>query len=269
MIALLLLALSVGFLSGCGSQDLAVIVVGSTSVQPYAEMLSEEYALLYPEIVVDVQGGGSSAGITAVMAGTADIGMSSRALHGNELELWNVVIAKDGLAVIVHPDNPLENLTMEQVRAIYAATVSDWGELGGREAEIHVIAREEGSGTRDAFENLVMADAEITPRAIVQSSNGSVRQLVSSDRHAIGFISMGLADPTVKAVQLDGVAATWANVLHNTYTLYRPFLFVTNGEPTGPAKHFIDYTLSAEGQQVLMHEGLIPMMAPATEGAEP
>jgi len=269
MIALLLLALCVGLLSGCASQrDSAVIVAGSTSVQPYAEVLSEEYALLYPEDIVDVQGGGSSAGITAVMSGTADIGMSSRALHDKELELWNVVIAKDGLAVIVHPGNPLTNLSLEQVRAIYAATVNDWGELGGREAEIHVIAREEGSGTRSAFEDLVMAKEEITPRAIVQSSNGAVRQLVSGDPNAIGFISLGLVDHTVKALQLGGVMPTWDSVMAGEYTLYRPFLFVVNGEPTGATEHFIDYTLSAEGQQALMHEGLIPMMIPDAEEAE-
>ncbi|MCL2812539.1 MAG: phosphate ABC transporter substrate-binding protein [Clostridia bacterium] len=268
-IAILLLALCVGLLSGCGSRrGAAVIVAGSTSVQPYAEVLAEEYALLHPESVVDVQGGGSSAGISAAVSGTADIGMSSRALHDSELELWNVVIAKDGLAVIIHPDNPLQNLTLEQVRCIYAATISNWGELGGQEAEIHVIAREEGSGTRNAFEDLAMAKVEITPRAIVQDSNGAVRQLVSNDRNAIGFISLGLVDHTVKALELDGVAPTWDNVMGGNYTLYRPFIFVVAGEPTGLAKQFIDYTLSTEGQQLLMHEGLIPTMMLATEGAE-
>ena len=264
-IAVLLLALCTGLLSACGGRHgSAVIVAGSTSVQPYAEVLAEGYAELHPESVVDIQGGGSSAGIAAAETGTADIGMSSRPLAEKESGLWNVEIAKDGLAIILHPDNPIQSLTLDQVRAVYAAAVSNWSELGGREAEIHVISREEGSGTRSAFEDLVMAKEPITPRAIVQASNGSVRQLVSGDPNSVGFISLGLVDQTVKAVELDGVAATWENVMNHTYTLYRPFLFVTAAEPTGAARQFIDYVLSAEGQQLLIHEGLIP----ATEGVE-
>lgn len=265
----LLLALSTGLLSACGDRHgSTVIVAGSTSVQPYAEILAEGYAELHPESEIDVQGGGSSAGITAAASDTADIGMSSRTLSESESELWHVEIAKDGLAVILHPNNPIESLTLDQVRAIYAASVINWSELGGREAAIHVIAREEGSGTRSAFVDLLMAKEPITPRAIVQDSNGSVRQLVSGDPNAIGFISLGLVDQTVKALALDGIAATWENVVNGSYALYRPFLFVTAGEPTGLTKEFIAYTLSPEGQRKLVHEGLIPATIPAKEGAE-
>ena len=263
----LLLALSVCLLSACGNQhSLVVIISGSTSVQPYAEKLAEDYARVRPDKMIDVLGGGSSAGIRAVMSGAADIGMSSRALTEDEQQaVWSVEIAKDGLAIIVHPSNPVEDLTLEQVRAIYAAAVGDWGELGGRAAEIHVITREEGSGTRSAFEDLVMAKEPITPRAIVQDSNGAVRQLISNDPNAIGFISLGLVDETVKALALDGVSASWENVMNDSYVLYRPFLFLTADEPTGLAKQFIDYTLSPAGQQQLVREGLIPAVIPETE----
>ena len=246
-------------LAACSGQpESVVIVAGSTSVQPYAEILAEEFALRHPEIEVDIQGGGSSAGITAAESGAADIGMSSRHLTEKEQSFWSVEIAKDGLAIIVHPDNPIEQLTLDQVRDIYAGTAVSWGSLGGPEAKIHVITREEGSGTRSAFEELVMGKAMITPKAIVQDSNGAVRQLVSGDAHSVGFISLGLVDRSVKAIRLNGVAASQENVAGGSYSLYRPFLFVTAGEPTGFVKDFIDYALSLEGRQLLAHEGLIP-----------
>jgi len=247
----------------CGVRaENAIIVAGSTSVQPYAEILAEEFEHLTPGMVIEIQGGGSSAGITAAQSGTADIGMSSRHLKESEeaLGLWEVEIAKDGLAVVVHPSNPVSDLLMEEIRDIYTQSITHWSDLGGRDAKIHVIAREEGSGTRSAFEELVMDGQRITPRAIVQNSNGAVRQLVADDPNAIGFISLGLADHTVKALWLDGTAATRENVINGSYRLYRPFLFVTQTEPEpeGLIARFIDYILSPAGQELLSREGLIP-----------
>jgi phosphate transport system substrate-binding protein len=246
--------------SACGSRaNVNFIVAGSTSVQPYAEILTEDYAHIHPDKIIDVQGGGSSAGIEAVISGTADIGMSSRALKDGESWLWSAEIAKDGLSVIVHPDNPVSDLSPEDVRAIYSGDIRDWGELGGARSEIHLITREEGSGTRGAFEDLVMDRLEIAPKAIVQDSNGAVKQLVKDDVKSIGFISMGLVDHTVKALRLGGAEPTRENVASGRYSLYRPFLFVVKGEPEGMAKQFIDYVLSGEGQRQLSAEGLIIM----------
>ena len=259
-----IVVLSVSLLSGCSHKSEAdIIVAGSTSVQPYAEVLAEEYMVLHPGAEIDIQGGGSAAGITAAQTGTADIGMSSRALNDQEKSLWYVEIARDGLAVIVHSSNPIQNLTIDQIRDIYAETITDWSQLGGSKSKIHVITREEGSGTRSAFESLVMGTTNITARAIVQDSNGAVRQLVADDPNAIGFISLGLVNEKVKALQLGGVAATRENVENGSYKLSRPFLFITSGEPAGLAKQFIDFTLSQEGQQILINEGLIP----SSEGA--
>lgn len=255
-----LLIFSVSMLSGCGERHgTAVIVAGSTSVQPYAEKLAEEYAVLFPENAVDVQGGGSSFGITAAETGVADIGMSSRDLTEKEQELWSKEIAKDGLAIIIHPDNPVQELSLQQVRDIYTAKISSWSELGGLESNIHVVAREDGSGTRNAFDSLVMNNILITSKAIIQNSNGAIRQLVSRDPDSIGFISLGLVDQSVKALQLDGAAATWENIMNGYYSLYRSFLFITASEPVGNVKHFIDFVLSDEGQKLLIDEGLIPM----------
>ena len=254
-----ILILTVSLISACSCIPKAgIIVAGSTSVQPFAEVLAEEYMTLHPDVTIDIQGGGSAAGIMAAQSGIADIGMSSRELKGEEKSLWYVEIARDGLAVIVHPSNPIQNLTLDQISDIYAATVSNWSQLGGSSSQIHVITREDGSGTRGAFESLVMGEAQITPRAIVQDSNGAVLQLVADDPNAIGFISLGLVNETVKALELGGVAATRENVINGSYGLSRPFLFIARGQPTGQTKQFIDFTLSAEGQKLLATEGLIP-----------
>jgi len=253
---------------GRGSNSAAFNIAGSTSVQPYVEILVEEYANIQPEILIDVQGGGSSAGIQAVESHTANIGMSSRNLRDNEKYLWSIEIAKDALAIIINPNNPLitpgnpeVSLTLEEIRGIYAADYVNWSQLGGPDARIHIITREEGSGTRSAFEELVMGDQRITPRAIVQDSNGSVRQLVSGDPFSIGFISLGLVEVgerPVKAVRIDGVAATRNNVLNGDYSLFRSFLFVSLERPTGNVMQFIDFIRSPEGQDIMSNEGLIP-----------
>jgi len=179
-------------------------------------------------------------------------------LKDDEKNLWNVEIAKDGLVLIVNPKNPIQNLTSDQIRDIYAATITDWSQLGGTKSKINIIAREEGSGTRSAFTELIMGEEEITPKAIVQDSNGAVRQLVADDPNAIGFISLGLVSDEVKALHLDGIEATRENIMNGSYRLSRQFLFVTDGEPTGLDKKFIDFTLSSEGQRLLVNEGLIP-----------
>lgn len=254
--------LTMSLLSACGTLPKSVIIAaGSTSVQPFSEILAEEYMILNPDVTIDVQGGGSSAGIMATQSGTAEIGMSSRDLKDEEKNLWSVEIARDGLAVIVHPSNLIQNLTLDQIRDIYSTKINDWSQLGGPKAKIHVITREEGSGTRSAFESLVMGKIRITPKAIVQDSNGAVRQLVKDDSNSIGYISLGLVNDSVKALQLGGVSATMENVLKGSYTLSRPFLFLTLGQPAGQVKQFIDFTLSAEGQKILTSEGLIPSTA--------
>jgi len=244
-----------------GRQGASFIVAGSTSVQPYVEILAERYAIEHHDVLIDIQGGGSSAGIQAAVSDTAAIGMSSRNLRGDELDLWWVEITKDGLAVVVHPDNPVTDLSLDQIRGIYSEQFTNWSELGGPDARIHVITREEGSGTRGAFEEMVMLGTRITPRAIVQNSNGAVRQLVADDRYSIGFVSLGLVDigeRPVRAVRIDGVAASRENVINGSYTLFRSFLFVAREEPPENVMSFINFILSPEGRRILASEGLIP-----------
>jgi len=255
-----ILSLSFVIISGCsrGASQRGLIVAGSTSVQPFADRWAEIYMMKYPGRIVNVQGGGSSAGIQAAKSGAADIGTSSRELKQEEKDLNEIVVAKDGLAVIVHPSNKITNLSLEEVRQIFGGNIRKWKDIGRKEKTITVVTREEGSGTRGAFQEMVMGKVRIFKGAIVEDSNGTVREIIASDPYSIGYISLGLVDERVKALKLDGVVASEENILNNRYKLVRPFLFVTNGPPSSEAKHFIDFVLSEEGQELAKKEGLIP-----------
>ncbi|MGE5252679.1 MAG: phosphate ABC transporter substrate-binding protein [Planctomycetaceae bacterium] len=248
------------FLSGCHREQAGVSVAGSTSVQPFAEALAEEFMAVHSAEKVFIQGGGSTAGIQAVLTGAAEVGMSSRKLEESEKALIAVPIIYDAIAVIVHRTNPLDNLSMDQIRNIYAGKITRWKEVGGRDRAITVVTREEGSGTRETFQNLVMGkNVEISLGALVQDSNGAIRQVVSDDPNAIGFISLGLVNERVKALKMDGIEATVENVRDQRYKIVRPFLFVFKSSPEGVAKDFLDYVLSPKGQELLMREGLVSM----------
>jgi phosphate transport system substrate-binding protein len=259
LLALALLTLAIP-LAGCRAPGSGgITVAGSTSVQPFAELLSEEYARVRPDERINVQGGGSSAGIEAVLSGAAQIGMSSRELKGDETKLTRVEIARDAIAVVVHPSNPVKDLSLEQVQGIFSGKLTRWSQLGGADRPIVVVTREEGSGTRSAFQELVLGKAEVDPGSLVQDSNGAVRQLVSDDPNSIGYISLGLVNHSVKAVSLGGSQPTAQHVADGSYTLVRPFLFVLAAPPNGgPAGGFIDYALSSAGQKLLAQEGLLP-----------
>jgi phosphate transport system substrate-binding protein len=234
-------------------------VAGSTSVQPFAEKLAEAYMARHPEVSINVQGGGSTAGVKAAETGAAQIGMSSRHLKPEEAGLHQSVIAYDGIAVITHGSNPVRALTREQVAAIFAGEVSTWAAVGGPDRPIHFVTREEGSGTRGAFEEMVMGKKTIAPRSLVQDSNGAVREIVASDPNALGYISLGLVDRRVRAVAVDGVEPSTEAIHAKRYGIVRPFLFLSRAEPQGAARGFVDYVLGPEGQRLLTLEGLVPV----------
>jgi phosphate transport system substrate-binding protein len=214
-----------------------------------------------PDVEITVQGGGSSVGVQSVADGTVDIGAASRALKPSEEGLGLVVhhLASDGIAIATHPDQTVGELTTEQVRQIFAGDITNWSEVGGADAVIAVIAREEGSGTRAAFEEMVMEDEVITGTAILLPSNGAVRTAVAEDPDSIGFLSFGYLDDSTKALDIDGVAATVENAISGDYPVVRPLNFVTKGEPTGVVKAFIDFCLDTEGQSIVA-EDYIPVI---------
>ena len=254
----LALALSLLACSGCGSsRGTTVSVVGSTSVQPFAEMLAEEFNQQNPDIQVDVQGGGSTAGIQAVTIGIAEIGTCSRSLKPEEKGFTPIVIARDGIAIVVHRTNKVTGLTRAQIRGIFEGAITNWKDVGGDERPIRMITREEGSGTREAFAHLVMGKARIARTALTQESNGAVKELVKGDACAIGYMSLGLVGKELKDVTVDGVEPTAEQVVAGRYPLVRPFLFVVKGTPGEAAQKYIAFVLSPPAQQMLEKEGLV------------
>ena len=246
---------------GSNQQEATIQVAGSTSVQPVAEKLAETYMQSHPNVKINVQGGGSSVGITSTQQGQADIGMSSKELKDDEkADLNEYLIGNDGIVIAINTANSVSDLTVDQVKDIFSGKITNWKELGGPDAEINVVTREDGSGTRSAFEEIVMGqDTKIVTKAIVQSSTEAVAQAVKGDPNAIGFISLASVNPDVKALQIDGVAPSDQTVADGSYKIQRPFLFLTKGEPSGAIKEFIDFVLSSEGQAIVKEEKVVPV----------
>jgi phosphate transport system substrate-binding protein len=244
--------------AGCGKTSLrSVNLLGSTSIQPFAEVLAEQYAKKNPGQFVEVQGGGSTAGLQATGNGLADIGMCSRALTAEESRQFTpILIARDGLAIVVNPKNPVAGLSLEQLRALFEGRVSNWKDVGGKDGPVRPITREEGSGTRESFVRLVMGKERISRRALTQESNGAVKELVKGDPAAIGYMSLGLVGE-LRAVPIEGAQPTAENVIAGSYTLVRPLLFVTKGAANPAAQKFVDFVISPEGQKLLEAEGLV------------
>jgi phosphate transport system substrate-binding protein len=256
-----LLVLLVVLTGGCGEKKVRLSVVGSTSVQPIAETLAERYTQKNPNIVINVQGGGSSAGIKAVADGTAEIGSSSRRVKPEELKagLTATEVALDGIAIVCHPENQIGNLTIDQLRKIYSGEITNWSQVGSNAAPIMVVNREEGSGTRGAFTELVMGETPVNPKAIVQGSTGSVRQSVSGNKNAIGYLSLAALESSVKALEIDGVDCNVNNVKRKKYPIVRPFIFLSRKDAKDSVKEFIEYVLGEEGQETIEENGLVPV----------
>jgi phosphate transport system substrate-binding protein len=260
LIGLLSIILVIPFNVACQRQKAGITVAGSTSVEPFAELLAEEYMLRHPKSHIYVQGGGSTAGIEAVRSRVAHIGMSSRSLTAEEKNLYAVTIARDAISIITHPQNPVQDLSMAQIRQVFSGKIRNWSEVGGHPHPIVLVTREEGSGTREAFQKMVMETEEISLESLVQDSNGAIRQVVSSDPNAIGYISLGLVNEKVRALKISGVEPTLKNIVYRRYRLVRPFLFVFNGRPEGEANSFLEFVLSPEAQELLVKEGLVTIL---------
>lgn len=239
----------------------SITVNGSTSVQPMAEELVRAFREKNQSINIDVQGGGSGVGIKSANDGIVDIGMSSRELKPEEKNLKEYKIAVDGIAVILNPINPINNLTTEEIKEIYTGEISDWSELGGRPGKITVVSREEGSGTRGAFIELTEIQEKQVDKtidrtiaaAITQGTTGGVMTTVASDPNAIGYASFGTSreNKEVKMISVNGIPCTEENIYAGNYKIARPFLMLTKTEPTGAVKQFLDYILSSEGQNLV------------------
>jgi len=255
-IGLILLA-SVVVLAGCNGAGGTITEAGSTTVQPVAEKLASVFMADNPEVNIIIQGGGSSVGVKSCNDGTVDIGAASREIKPTEPNLVKHILARDAIAIVTHKDVPVSGLTTEQVRDIFSGGITNWHEVGGDDEEIIVVAREEGSGTRAAFEEMVMDEDLIVNTAILQPSNGAVKTTVANTPNSIGFLSFGYIDSSIKALAVDGVAGSVENAKAGTYPIVRPLYFLTKEEPTGIVKDFIDFCLGAEGQSIVEDEGYL------------
>lgn len=263
-------------LSGCSDAEKNTITVaGSTTVMPIAEAAAEKFQEQTGTSVL-VSGLGSSAGIEAILNGTADIATSSRDLTQEEAakgEIETTVIASDGIAVIVNPENPVSNLSSEQLRQIYAGTISNWKEIGGEDEPILVVNRDEASGTREAFKTIVMQGTPFDRYATVLPGTGQVRDVVSRSKGAIGYISIGFVESKfspnkVKSIEVDGIIATEENVESLKYPISRSLYFFTIGKPEGRVKDFIDFVCSSEMYDTIRDAGYLPVEPSEQRGEE-
>ena len=233
---------------------------GSTSMEKVIGALSESYMAANKDVTVNYNPTGSGSGITAVQEGTCDIGLSSRALKDEEKAggLKETVLAYDGIAIIVHPDNPVSDLSIEQIAKLYTGEITNWKDVGGNDAEVVLIGREAASGTRDGFESITGTKDACQYRQEL-TSTGDVITAVSQNPDAIGYASLASVKDTVKALNVGGVTPSEATVKDGSYLVQRPFVLVTvEGKDLSPAAQaFFDYALSADAASIISAAGAV------------
>ncbi len=233
---------------------------GSTSMEKVIGALSESYMAANKDVTVNYNPTGSGAGITAVQEGTCDIALSSRALKDEEKAagLQETVLAYDGIAIIVHPDNPVSDLTLEQIAQLYTGEITNWKDVGGNDAQVVLIGREAASGTRDGFESITGTKDKCQYRQEL-TSTGDVITTVSQNPDAIGYASLASIKDSVKALNVDGVTPSEASVKDGSYKVQRPFVLVTvEGKAlSSAAQSFFDYATSADAADIIAKAGAV------------
>jgi phosphate transport system substrate-binding protein len=249
--------------NGAPAEIVTLTVSGSTTVTPIMQSVAE----VYEAADLEVSGTGSGDGITALIDGRTDIAMASRKMKDKEKEQAaakgvkpvEVVIARDGIAIVVHPSNPVSGLTLDQVKDIYLGKITNWKELGGPDAEIVPVTRDSSSGTFEVFEELVMDKEPIVPSAVTQNSNGTVRSAVAEAEGAVGYVGLGYLDDTIKVLAIDGVVPSNESVNAGNYKIARDLNLYY---PEGASKAVLDvveFVLSKDGQKIVADEGFIPL----------
>ena len=244
-------------LAGCGKSRETVTMAGSTAFQPFAEKLAEHYMVSHPGVSITVQGGGSSLGIQSTLSGAAQIGMADLVkLPPEAAALRSIVAARDGIAVVLNPANQVGGLTLDQVRGIFNGTIKNWKDVGGADHAIAVISREAGSGTRSSFEQIV-GNVKLSGDALIQDSNGTIRETVANDANAIGYLSHGLINEKIKSVLVDGAACTEETIMAGQYKLVRPVFLMAKADASAASLTFLEYVLTPEAQELIHQNGLI------------
>lgn len=239
-------------LTSVGNNSNRITIAGSTTVYPVAEALANAYMEKHPEVKITVSAGDSEVGINTVRSGQADIGTSSRNLTSYEAEgLSQYVIGEDAIAVVVNNQNPINNITLNQLASVYDGDIDNWKQLGGNDDSITPVTREVGSGTRVNFEEMIMGNNSYTKDVVVESSTYAALQRVAVSPNAIGYVAQNAINPQVKVLKINNVSLTQQNVDNGSYPLKRSMLLLVKGTPTGKVKDFIEFCLSSEGQAIV------------------
>ena len=239
-----------------------IVAGGSTSTKNIMEATLDEFTALNPDVTAEYNATGSSDGVKNADSGVYQIGTASRNIKEEEkaLNLTEKIFAYDGIAAIVNPANEIKDITVEQLAQIYKGEITNWKDLGGEDAQIVVVSREDGSGTRGAFEEIVGFEEKLTANATIAEGNGNVQSTVAENENAIGYVSFTYINDTIKALTVEGVEATTDNVLNETYKVSRPFVMVYQDDNLNDAgKAYIEFLMGEEGQAIVEEEGGIPV----------
>jgi phosphate transport system substrate-binding protein len=243
-------------------------IKGSTTVLPIAQKVAEAYMKQNPDVKISISGGGSGNGIKAIIDGSTDIADSSRFIKDKEVKMAvekgvypvPFAVAYDCIIPVIHPSNPVNNLTLEQLKAIYKGEVKNWKDIGGKDKKIVVISRDTSSGTYEVWEEKVMKKERVFPGALLQASNGAIVQAVSKNENAIGYIGLGYLNDTVKATTVNSIKGTSETTLDGTYPISRALYMFTNGWPKLDTLNFINFVLNPEkGQKYVEETGFVPL----------
>ncbi|MDY0204538.1 MAG: phosphate ABC transporter substrate-binding protein [Desulfovibrio desulfuricans] len=245
-----------------------VIINGSTTVLPVVQKAGEAFMASHPGTELSISGGGSGNGIKALIEKQCDVAMSSRDIKDKEKDAaakngitpLRTAIAIDAIVPVVHPANKVGALTLAQLRDIYTGKVTNWKDLGGEDAQIVAISRDTSSGTFESWEELVMNKERVSPRALMQASNGSVVQTVSKNKNAIGYVGLGYVDKSTRPVTVDGVSPSAETAISKQWPIARELYIFTNGAPQGAVKEFVEYLVAPDkGQKDVLAVGYVPL----------
>ncbi|MDR1947370.1 MAG: phosphate ABC transporter substrate-binding protein [Desulfovibrio sp.] len=247
-----------------------IIITGSTTVLPVMQKAGEAFMAANPGISLSISGGGSGNGIKALNEGLCQVAMSSRDIKESELKegagkgvnAVRTAIAVDALVPVIHPENPVKNLTVAQLRGIYSGKITNWKEVGGKDENIVTVSRDSSSGTFETWQELIMTPDKVSPAALSQASNGAVAQAVAGNRRSIGYIGFGYLNSSLKKVDVNGVEARPETALAKKWPIARELYVFTNGAPAGAVKKLTDYLLDPrKGQKAVAETGYIPLPA--------
>lgn len=267
-LTVIIILLSTAVFMSCSREKRSKVVIkGSTTVLPITQKAAEAYREI-EKVSFSIEGSGSGNGIKALIDGSCEIANSSREMKDKELEsakekgikVKEIVVAYDMIVPVVHPSNPIKNITMDQLKAIYDGSISNWKELGGNDENIVIISRDTSSGTYEVWHEKVMQKSDVRKDALLQSSNGAIVSAVSTNKKAIGYIGFGYLNETVNPLKVNNVDGTLENGKSGRFPISRKlFMYINSEKISGQSKKFVDYLIGKEGQKLVKEAGFIPL----------